>query len=46
MKIFVSQENIIGNMKFAWFVQYVVNVQGIASVALVVFDPIEKLASK
>lgn len=46
VKIFVNQENTIGNMKSVWFVQYVVNVLGIASAVLVVFGPIENLASK
>jgi len=35
-KIFVNQANITGNMQFAWFVLYVVNVQGIAIVVLAV----------
>jgi len=46
VKIFVNQENITGNMQFAWFVLYVVNVQGIAIVVLAVCDPIVNLASK
>jgi len=46
VKIFVNQENITGNMKFAWCVLYVVNVQGIAIVVLAVYDPIVNLASK
>jgi len=46
VKILVNQDNITGNMTFAWFVLYVVNVQGIAIVVLAVYDPIENLASK
>lgn len=46
MKIFVNQENTIGNIQFAWFVLFVENVQGIASVVLVAYDPIENMASK
>lgn len=46
MKIFVNQENTIGNIQFAWFVLFVENVQGIASVVLVAYDLIENMASK
>jgi len=46
VKILVNQDNITGNMKFAWFVLYVVNVQGIAIVVLAAYDPIVNLASK
>jgi len=46
VKILVNQDNITGNMKFAWFVLYVVNVLGIAIVVLAAYDPIVNPASK